>query len=113
MPQYPGQAIFFFNDSAATEIYTGRYRHLYEDFLIPRGEVIPLAITECNLAIDDPEIRDPIFVEEMIWYDDKLREDDYVIGMTIFTLGGGSWSHFDFQDFLPELRNHILRLRSE
>jgi hypothetical protein len=113
MPQYPGQPIDERPRYPDRGIYTGRYRHLYEDFLIPRGEVIPLAITECNLAIDDPEIRDPIFVEEMIWYDDKLREDDYVIGMTIFTLGGGSWSHFDFQDFLPELRNHILRLRSE
>jgi hypothetical protein len=113
MPRYPGQPLDEQPRYPDRGIYTGRYRHLYEDFLIPRGEVIPLAITECNLAIDDPGLRDPVFVREMIWYDDRLREDDYVIGMTIFTLGGGPWSHFGFAEFLPELRNHILALSDE
>jgi len=34
-------------------VLTGRYRHLYEDFLIPRDQVIPLAITEAGY---DPSV---------------------------------------------------------
>ncbi len=113
IPLYPGQPIDERPRFPDRGIYTGRYRHLYEDFLIPRDEVIPLAITECNLAIDDPAIRNPVFVEEMIWYDDRLREDDYVIGMAIFTLGGGGWDHFDFAQFLPDLRDHIIAVKDE
>jgi len=102
LPRYPDRGVL-----------TGRYRHLYRDILIPRGEVIPLVITECNLGIDDPVERGKIFVAEMSWYDDRLREDDYVIGMTIFTLGGISWKHFDFYDFLPALAERIILLKDE
>ena len=117
MPLYPGQdpddpTLPRYPDRG---VLTGRYRHLYRDILIPRGEVIPLVITECNLAIDNPDKRAEIFVEEMNWYDDRLREDDYVIGMTIFTLGGQSsnWGHFDFRDFFPELAERIIALKDE
>ena len=87
-------------------VLTGRYRYLYRDFLIPRDEVIPLAITESGL---DPLIGGPSgegsrkerFVDEMMWYDTKLREDDYVIGATMFTLGGyGSWASYDYEELL-------------
>ncbi len=115
MPLYPGQDP---NDPSLPRyadrgVLTGRYRHLYRDILIPRDEVIPLVITECNLAIEDPEERAEIFLDEMFWYDDRLREDEYVIGMTIFTLGGLYWSHFDFREFLPDLANHIIILKDD
>jgi hypothetical protein len=45
-------------------VLTGRYRHLHRDFLIPRDEVIPLAITESGFdaSLGDCE-----------WGDWKLR----------------------------------------
>ncbi|MEA3308710.1 MAG: hypothetical protein U9Q70_04255 [Chloroflexota bacterium] len=95
-------------------VLAGRYRHLYRDFLIPRGEVIPLAITECGL--------DPIlgsgskdrywehrWLRELAWYDSKLVEDDYVLGAAIFTLGGGdAWRDFDYEALLPQLRAYLV-----
>ncbi len=86
-------------------VLTGRYRYLYRDFLIPRGEVIPLAITECGL---DPLLEHASpgdwkhrYVDNMIWYDTKLREDDYVIGATMFTLGPyGIWEDYDYEELL-------------
>ena len=87
-------------------VLMGRYRHLYRDFLIPRGEVVPLVITESGL---DPVVGGPPgeghwkerYVEEMIWYDTKLREDDYVVGATMFTLGPtGSWKEYDYEELL-------------
>jgi len=87
-------------------VLTGRYRYLYRDFLIPRGEVIPLVITESGL---DPLLGGPPgdgrweerYVDNMIWYDTKLREDDYVIGAAMFTLGPyGTWESYDYEELL-------------
>lgn len=98
-------------------VLTGRYRYLYRDFLIPRDEVIPLAITEGGL---DPVLWQPgqpltwkeRLVEEMIWYDTRLREDDYVIGAATFTVGGSwGWEMYDFEDLLPDFHAHIVSLK--
>jgi len=88
-------------------VLTGRYRYLYRDFLIPRDEVIPLAITESGL---DPVLQQPgqpdnhwqeRYVEEMIWWDTKLREDDYVIGAALFTIGAiDPWKDYDYEELL-------------
>ncbi|MGC9348566.1 MAG: DUF5107 domain-containing protein [Anaerolineae bacterium] len=103
LPRYPDRGVL-----------GGRYRHLYRDILIPRGEVIPLAITEANVAIEDPEEREAVFLEDIVFYDERLREDDYVLGMAIFTLGGMSgWDHFDYSEFLPDLSQRIITLKDE
>jgi len=87
-------------------VLTGRYRYLYRDFLIPRDEVIPLAITESGyepMIAGEYEWGDwkPRYVGDMIWYDTKLREDDYVIGAAMFTLGGyGAWKSHDYEELL-------------
>ena len=86
-------------------VLTGRYRYPYRDFLIPRGEVIPLVITESGF---DPSLVDyewgdwkPRYVENMIWYDTKLREDDYVVGAALFTIGPiGMWRDWDYEELL-------------
>jgi hypothetical protein len=98
-------------------VLTGRYRHLYEDFLIPRNQVVPLVVTEAGY---DPSIFGQGFdadwqdryVSEMAWYDDKMREDDYVIGCALFTLGGiNQWQDWDFAEVLPELKDYIVSLK--
>ena len=99
-------------------VLTGRYRYLYRDFLIPRDEVIPLAITECGL---DPVLWQPgqptnhweeRYVEEMAWYDTKLREDDYVLGAAMFTIGGDwGWEDYDYEDLLPDFHDYIVSLK--
>ncbi|MBN1246925.1 MAG: DUF5107 domain-containing protein, partial [Anaerolineae bacterium] len=86
LPTYPGQdpedpSLPRYADRG---VLGGRYRHLYRDILIPRNQVIPLAITEANLAIDDADTRAAYFLDDIAWYDDRLREDDYVLGMAIF-----------------------------
>jgi hypothetical protein len=87
-------------------VLTGRYRYLYRDFLIPRDEVVPLVITESGF---DPSIVhegwDDLwkhrYVENMIWYDTLLREDDYVVGAAMFTLGPTSrWSDWNYEELL-------------
>jgi hypothetical protein len=98
-------------------VLTGRYRHLYEDLLRPRDQIIPLAITEAGY---DPSVFHQAwddgwldrYVSEMAWYDDRLREDDYVIGCALFTLGPNEqWQSWDYSEVLPELADHIISLK--
>jgi hypothetical protein len=100
-------------------VLTGRYRHLYRDFLIPLNQVVPLVITEAGY---DPSVFGQgwdatwknRYVSEMAWYDDRLREDDYVIGCALFTLGGvGIWTDWDFAEVLDDLGEYIISLKDE
>jgi len=97
-------------------VLTGRYRYLYRDFLIPRDEVVPLAITETGLdptlMPGQPHVWRKNLVDGMIWYDTVMREDDYVIGATMFTLGGiGVWEDYDYEELLPEFHDYIVSLK--
>ena len=89
-----------------------RYRWWYEDFLIPRDEVVPLFLTEVNVAKDLPLLSEQEWLAQMKWYDARLREDYYVVGAHIFTLGSaGSWDEYDFGRFLPGLVDHMLSIK--
>lgn len=98
---------------------TGRYRHLYEEFLSPRNQVIPLVITEAGYDPgadkDEPGWDDDWlkrYVDDMAWYDDRLREDNYVIGCALFTLGPNSrWENWDYAEVKDDLRDYIISLK--
>lgn len=58
--------------------------------------------------------RDPerYYAEQLIWYDKKLQEFQFVIGATIFTLGGvGSWADYDIEGtrVASHLIDYVLR----
>jgi hypothetical protein len=101
---------------------TLRYRKVYRQYLEPAGlGNVPLAITETGI---DPLVspqpagvpsgtwrqlsdfwRDndgeddaaDYYFRQLVWYDEELQKDSYVVGATIFTFGnwGGVWRHFD------------------
>ena len=101
---------------------TLRYRKVYRQHLIPNGlGDVPLVITECGIDYgvtpkppgvqggtwrelgdfwerenDEPDKADYYF-RQLVWYDEELQKDDYVIGATIYTWGsfGGDWARFD------------------
>jgi hypothetical protein len=113
-----------------------RYRWWYEDFLKPRGLVIPLVISEGgidgqvgqDLAPPGLGWRDfsaywrqeglgrdgaQAYVQQLAWYDQELQQDDYVIGVAIFTAGSpaGHWPSFDITAILPELAKYVVSQR--
>lgn len=91
-----------------------RYRWLYEDLLIPRNEVIPLFLTEVNIAKDLPQVTAHEWITQMAWYDNQIRKDYYVVGAHLFTLGSaGSWEEFEFGRFIPNLVDHMLSIKDE
>lgn len=102
---------------------TLRYRKVYRQQLIPNGlGNVPLVITECGIDPlvnpkppeagfggtwrqlggfwahhdDEPDKADYYF-RQLLWYDEELQKDDYVVGATIFTWGsfGPPWESFD------------------
>jgi hypothetical protein len=89
-----------------------RYRWWYEDFLKPRNEVIPLFLTEVNLAKDLPGVSVNEWLKQMAWYDERLREDYYAVGAHIFSLGGaGGWDKYDFTRMLPVMVQHMISVK--
>ena len=117
----------------------GRYRWLYRDILIPRGLTIPLVISEIGidglvamglrpgpvgpgwLEFRDYWVRsgltnDPLqfYVDQLIWYDSILRQDNYVIGGTIYTVGGGispQQETYEAVSLVPLLIDYMQSLR--
>ena len=101
---------------------TLRYRKIYRQHLIPNGlGDVPLVITECGVDPgvgpkppgltggawrllgdlwaehnNEPNKADYYF-RQLVWYDEELQKDDYVVGATVFTWGnfGPPWLHFD------------------
>jgi hypothetical protein len=102
---------------------TLRYRKIYRQHLIPNGfGSVPLVITECGIDPlvnpkppeagfggtwrqlggfwarhdNEPDKADYYF-RQLVWYDEELQRDDYVVGATIFSWGsyGPPWAAFD------------------
>jgi len=110
------------NDQGDEGWTTLRYRKVYRQYMIPNGVGdVPLVITECGIDPlinpkppgkesgtwkqlgtfwkehdGEPDKADYYF-RQLLWYDEELQKDDYVIGATIFTWGsfGEPWSRFD------------------
>lgn len=102
-PTYPDRGIF-----------CCRYRWLYEDILKPRDEVIPLFITETNWATPMERLSLNEWLAGMEWYDNRLREDYYVLGAHIFTVTGiPVWEDYDIQPFLNRLVTYQLAIKDE
>ncbi len=101
---------------------TLRYRHVYNQFLKPANLAIPLVFTELGvdgLVADRPGPPDArgwqdfqsywaetgyglwgpgAYVEQLVWYDEAMRQDDYVIGGCIYGLGtSNQWLSYDIQ----------------
>lgn len=110
---------------------TFRYRWYYRELLEPRGLVIPLVITEAGIdgiignrpgppgygwldfqsyAVQQGWGENGLdaFVNQMAWYDAGTRQDEYVLGFTIFTAGAiGHWKNYDIDSVLPRLTNYV------
>lgn len=92
---------------------TGRYKKIYNDYLIPANLKIPLIISETGIdggiigckACGWKQYLEPnAYLNELIWYDSLLKEDDYVVGAAIFGLGMTSdWNDFELAPEMTDL----------
>jgi hypothetical protein len=111
-----------------------RYRWWYEDFLKPRGLQVPLIISEAGvdgLVGNRPgpkpaggwldfaeywmsrgwaENAIDAYMEQLDWYDEQVRQDDYVIGFAVFTAGamGQRWQSYDVTHILRHIATYIM-----
>jgi hypothetical protein len=93
-----------------------RYRWLYRDFLEPRNEVIPLVVSE--IVFGGGYSQDGISPAEVVrrarWYDERAREDYYVLAFLPFTLGPtGGWSHQNYEWAYPALVDYMISIKDE
>lgn len=115
---------------------TLRYRWWYEDFLKPQGLVVPLVISEAGIDGGIPNRPGPagrgwrdftgywkaqglgddgvkVYVRQLAWYDAQLRQDDYVIGFTVFTAGAMTdyWASYDITHILRQVATYVVSQR--
>ncbi len=108
---------------------TGRYRKAYRQYLQPMGYGdTPLLITECGVDglvgnrpgpadalgwhdfvstwLDNGLRNDPpgVYMDQLIWYDGLLQQDDFVKGAAIFVLGASpGWESYDISGRTADL----------
>lgn len=111
-----------------------RYRFYYDGIFKPRNLVLPLVISEAGIdggITNRPgpdtgggwqEFRDywqeiglggssSTYIDQLAWYDQEVQRDDYVIGFTVFTVGGSNhpeWRSFDITQILTRLARYVV-----
>lgn len=86
-----------------------RYRYLYH-LLAQRDEVIPLVVSEFRThGANYPKTTEEV-VARYRWYDERARADDYVLGVTPFTLGARDqwWPEHDYGLDYPALIDYAV-----
>jgi hypothetical protein len=101
-----------FDEAAGEGWLAGRYRKVYRQHLIPSGRPIRLAITECGVDVIPPvgwknHFTEDEYLAQLQWYDRLIREDDYVIGATIFALEIPGWWSFDIAPIVDRLAEYV------
>ncbi len=110
---------------------TFRYRWYYEEMLLPRGLSIPLVISEAGIdgvlgnrpgppglgwadfqayAVAQGWGSNGVdaFINQLAWYDAGVRQDNYVLGFTVFTAGPvAQWGPYDIGPILPRMADYV------
>lgn len=121
----------FVNGTGGSESFgwmTGRYRLLYNGWLIPQGKVLPLVVSESgidNSPCGSPDLGGWLaycsywqnnglpgdcpsqYVSQLAWYDGLLRADAYVIGTTIFCYHCDGFDTYEVETALPDLQAYM------
>lgn len=129
--RYPGVS------PADTGWLTLRYRQVYDQILIPRGLGIPLVFTELGvdgLVTNRPGPQDATgwqhfqsywaengfglwgpgaYVEQLVWYDKAMRQNDYVIGSAIYAMAASrGWESYDILGPVGEVLTQYLSVHA-
>ena len=113
-----GYTIKYTMDTEVESWYSLRYRRAYAYLQKNHPEVadLPMILTEGGVdKLGDPDkdgwqARGTAgqYKRWLIWYDNELMKDDYVLGVTLFKIGAPSiWKSFDLEPIAPGLLNYL------
>ncbi len=102
----------YWDESVGEGWLVGRYRKIYRQHLIPDNKVLPVVFTESGVDVVQPigwknHFTEQEYIDQLIWYDNILKQDDYVLGSTIFALEIPGWESFDIAPILDPLIRYI------
>jgi hypothetical protein len=103
----------YWDEGAGEGWLCGRYRKVYRQYLLPSGRPIPLAVTETGVDVVPPvgwknHFTGDEYLAQLQWYDGVLRQDDYVLGATIFALEIPGWGDFDIAPIVDALGDYVV-----
>jgi hypothetical protein len=133
MGRYPGVAP---EDSGWLTL---RYRQVYNQILIPRGLAIPLVFTELGVdGLVDANRSGPLdakgwhhfqrywaennfglwgpgaYIEQLVWFDEAMRQNDYVIGGCIYAMAGSAdWESYDILGDAARVLRQYLQVHAQ
>jgi hypothetical protein len=91
-----------------------RYRYLYH-LLRQQGQILPLIMSEIGLGggYESDQTAQEV-VQRVRWYDERAREDYWVLGFCPFTLGPmGGWADQDYEFAYPALVEYMISIKDE
>lgn len=117
---YHAYSLAYDTDMAEEYWYSLRYRMLRDLLLQTHPELadLPMILTEAgvdlggNPAADGWQARGDAgrFQAWLSWFDDRLREDDWLLGATLFQCGDtGGWPSFDTEPVNPWIAGRLLQ----
>ncbi len=117
---------------------TLRYRQVYNQILKPAGRAIPLVMTELGvdgLVTNRPGPQDAkgwqhfqaywaqhgfgswgpgAYVEQLVWYDQAMQQDSYVMGGCIFALAGSpGWESYEIGGHVESVLHQYLSVHPQ
>jgi hypothetical protein len=106
----------YFDEGSREGWLCGRYRKVYRQHLVPDGRVISMAVTETGVDGVPPvgwknHYTGDQYLSQLKWYDALLRQDDYVLGATIFALEIPGWEPFDIAPLVDPLSAYVAASR--
>jgi len=89
-----------------------RYRYFYH-LLQQRGEVVPLVVSEIVFGGGYQGKQTPAQqVERARWYDDRMRQDYWVLGFCPFTVGPiGQWNSQNYEYAYPAFLDYMVSIK--
>lgn len=112
-----GYTIKYSTDENLESWYSLRYRQAYAYFRQYHPDLmrLPMILLEGGVDLQGDPDKDgwlargtlQQYTEWLAWYDEELKRDPYVLGVTLFKIGAPSiWKSFELEPVIPWLREH-------
>lgn len=115
-----GYTIKYTTDTSHELWYSLRYRQAYDYFRQRHPDLLRLPMIMLEGGVDDRGDPDKDgwlargtqeqYQDWLAWYDEELKKDPYVLGVTLFKIGAPSiWKSFELEPIIPWLEQHYRR----